>query len=90
MLIHLNIQNYRVTDVAMPARYGEEASDLYMSKVLNHISAIALTPLRLPHLRKVHLTKLLAGSAFLVAAAANFPTGRLFRVVSSAACAGDH
>jgi glycosyltransferase involved in cell wall biosynthesis len=42
MLVHLNIQNYRVTDVAMPARYGEEASDVRISRVL-----IAFPPLLL-------------------------------------------
>ena len=42
MLVHLNIQNYRVTDVAMPARYGEETSHVHISKVL-----IAFPPLLL-------------------------------------------
>jgi glycosyltransferase involved in cell wall biosynthesis len=34
MLVHLNIQNYRVTDIAMPSRYGEEVSDVHIAKVL--------------------------------------------------------
>jgi len=42
MLVHLNIHNYRVTDIAMPARYGEEASDVRISRVL-----IAFPPLLL-------------------------------------------
>jgi glycosyltransferase involved in cell wall biosynthesis len=34
LLVRLNIQNYRVTDVAIPARYGEEVSHLRISKIL--------------------------------------------------------
>jgi dolichol-phosphate mannosyltransferase len=34
ILVHLNIQNLRVIDVPMPARYGEEISDLSIAKVL--------------------------------------------------------
>jgi glycosyltransferase involved in cell wall biosynthesis len=34
MLVHLNIHNYRVADVAIPARYGQEVSDLRISKIL--------------------------------------------------------
>jgi glycosyltransferase involved in cell wall biosynthesis len=34
MLVRLNIQNYRATDIAMPACYGEEQSDLHISKVI--------------------------------------------------------
>lgn len=34
MLVQLNIQNYRVADIAAPARYGEEVSDLKISKIL--------------------------------------------------------
>jgi dolichol-phosphate mannosyltransferase len=34
MLVRLNIHNFRVTDVAMAARYGQETSDLRISKIL--------------------------------------------------------
>jgi len=34
LLVSLNIHNYRVTDIAIPARYGEEVSDLRVSKIL--------------------------------------------------------
>jgi len=34
ILVHLNIENHRVIDIAMPARYGEEISDLKISKIL--------------------------------------------------------
>lgn len=34
MLVHLNIQNYHVTDIVMPSRYGEELSDVHIAKVL--------------------------------------------------------
>lgn len=33
MLIHLNLHNFRVKDVAIPARYGEEKSDINPLKV---------------------------------------------------------
>jgi hypothetical protein len=38
MLVRLNIRNFRVTDVAMPARYGQETSDLRISKILITLS----------------------------------------------------
>ena len=34
ILVHLNIQNFRVIDIPMAARYGEEISDLSIAKVL--------------------------------------------------------
>jgi glycosyltransferase involved in cell wall biosynthesis len=34
LLVRLNIQNYRVADIAIPARYGQEVSDLRVSKIL--------------------------------------------------------
>lgn len=34
VLVHLNIQNFRVIDIPMPARYGDEVSHLSISKVL--------------------------------------------------------
>jgi glycosyltransferase involved in cell wall biosynthesis len=34
MLVRLNIHNYRVTDIAIPARYGQEISHLRISKIL--------------------------------------------------------
>lgn len=34
MLVQLNIQNFRVRDIAIPARYGEEISHLRISKIL--------------------------------------------------------
>lgn len=34
MLVRLNIQNYRVADVAMPAQYGDEQSHLRISTVM--------------------------------------------------------
>ena len=34
LLIRLNIHSFRVTDMAMPARYGQETSDLRISKIL--------------------------------------------------------
>ena len=34
MLIHLNFQNFRVKDVAIPARYGEEESKLSIFKIM--------------------------------------------------------
>jgi len=34
LLVRVKIQNYRVTDIAIPARYGEEVSDLRVSKIL--------------------------------------------------------
>jgi hypothetical protein len=33
ILVHLNIQNFRVIDIPMPARYGEEVSHVSISKV---------------------------------------------------------
>jgi len=38
MLVRLNIHNFRVTDVAMAARYGQETSDLRISKILITLS----------------------------------------------------
>lgn len=34
ILVHLNIQNFRVIDIPMPARYGDEVSHVSISKVL--------------------------------------------------------
>lgn len=34
VLVHLNIQNFRVIDIPMPARYGDEVSHVSISKVL--------------------------------------------------------
>jgi glycosyltransferase involved in cell wall biosynthesis len=34
LLVRLNIHSYRVTDIAIPARYGEEVSHLRVSKIL--------------------------------------------------------
>jgi dolichol-phosphate mannosyltransferase len=42
MLVRLNIHNFRVTDVAMPARYGQETSDLRISKILITFPALLL------------------------------------------------
>ena len=34
MLVHLNIQDYHVTDIVMPSRYSEELSDVHIAEVL--------------------------------------------------------
>jgi dolichol-phosphate mannosyltransferase len=42
ILVHLNIQNLRVIDIPMAARYGEEISDLSIAKVLFSFPSLLL------------------------------------------------
>lgn len=80
ILVHLNLQNFRVKDVAIPARYGEEESDI---NLFNIGLAFPLLLLR-RYLRRIHQKYVLRDfspiALFLSVGIALFSWGMLFGI----------
>ena len=80
MLVLLNIQNYRVIDVAIPARYGQEVSDLKISKVLFTFPPLLLGRLAYRVIQKYVLRNFSPIALFLLLGLPIFLWGSLFGV----------
>jgi dolichol-phosphate mannosyltransferase len=78
MLVQLNIQGYRVADIAVPARYGEEVSDLKISKILFTFPALLLRRFAHRVLHKYILRNFSPVALFLLLGLPIFLCGSLF------------
>jgi glycosyltransferase involved in cell wall biosynthesis len=80
MLVHLNILNYRVLDVAMPAHYGYEISDLEISKVLMRFPPLLLKRFAYRIFQKYILRNFSPVALFLLLGLPIFIWGALFGI----------
>jgi dolichol-phosphate mannosyltransferase len=78
MLVQLNIQNYRVADIAAPARYGEELSDLKISKILFTFPPLLLRRFAHRVIQKYILRNFSPVALFLLLGLPMFLLGSLF------------
>ena len=78
MLVQLNIQNYRVADVAIPARYGQEVSDLKISKILFTFPPLLLRRFAYRVIQKYVLRNFSPVALFLLLGLPIFLWGSLF------------
>jgi glycosyltransferase involved in cell wall biosynthesis len=80
MLVRLNIQNYRVIDVAIPAQYGQEVSHLKISSVLFTFPPLLLGRLAYRVIQKYVLRNFSPIALFLLLGLPIFLWGSLFGV----------
>jgi dolichol-phosphate mannosyltransferase len=80
MLVRLNIHNFRVIDVAIPARYGEEASHLRISSILLSFPPLLLRRFVYRVVQKYILRNFSPVALFLLVGAPLFFWGFLFGV----------